>query len=190
MATVLNLALQPKGAATLRLAVHPHLMGGEVGVHSEPQRGSTFWLECQVQHGSHSPTESAASPLQACEGRVLLVEDNEINQEVAAQLLRNKGLQVDIAAHGQQAVEMVRHTSYDLILMDMQMPNMDGLEATVRVRNLPGYAHTPIVALTANSFAEDRERCLQVGMNDFISKPVGPQVLYEKLLRWLTRKGV
>ena len=161
------------------------LMGGEVGVRSEPQRGSTFWLECHFQHGSHIPTASAVSPLQACEGRVLLVEDNEINQEVASQLLHNKGLQVDIAANGEQAVELVRQTSYDLILMDMQMPVMDGLEATRQIRKLPYGRSVPVLAVTANAFEQDRKRCAEAGMNDHITKPVDPYFLYAALARWL-----
>lgn len=183
-------------AITRKLA---ELMGGETGARSALGRGSTFWFTALLAKGTAGPAleesipmeESEAALLSAHSGRrVLLAEDDAFNQEVATMLLEQVGLQVDVAEDGLQAVQRCATVQYDLILMDMQMPNMDGLEATIRVRSLPGYAHTPIVALTANSFAEDRERCLQVGMNDFISKPVGPQVLYEKLLRWLTRKGV
>ncbi len=162
-----------------------HLMGGEVGVRSEPQRGSTFWLECQVQQGSLESAQTHHSPLPSRDGRVLLVEDNEINQEVAAQLLRNKGLKVEIAMHGEQAVEMVRHTSYDLILMDMQMPVMDGLTATRLIRELPYGRSVPVLAMTANAFEEDRKRCTEAGMNDHITKPVDPYFLYAALARWM-----
>ena len=162
-----------------------HLMGGEVGVRSEPQRGSTFWLECQVQHGSPMGEVDVASHVIIQDGRVLLVEDNEINQEVAAQLLRNKGLRVEIAADGAQAVELVRTTSFDLILMDMQMPVMDGLTATRLIRNLPYGRSVPVLAMTANAFEEDRQRCVDAGMNDHITKPVDPYFLYAALARWL-----
>jgi two-component system sensor histidine kinase/response regulator len=116
---------------------------------------------------------------------VLLAEDNPINQEVALELLRGAGLHADLAADGAQAVALARAAPYDLILMDMQMPVLDGLEATALIRALPGYAATPILALTANAFGEDRARCLAAGMNDHVGKPVDPAVLFAALLRWL-----
>lgn len=117
--------------------------------------------------------------------RVLLAEDEPINQEVSRQLLQDVGLQVDLAADGVEAVEMARRQAYALILMDIQMPRLNGLEATQTIRALPGHEHIPILAMTANAFEEDRQRCLDAGMNDHLSKPVDPSRLYETLLRWL-----
>jgi CheY-like chemotaxis protein len=117
--------------------------------------------------------------------RILLAEDNRINQEVAVELLTEVGLKVDVANDGFEAVERARGGSYDLILMDMQMPGMDGLEATRAIRTLSVCATLPIVAMTANAFAEDRERCHAAGMNDFVAKPVDPEQMFATLLRWL-----
>ncbi len=116
--------------------------------------------------------------------RVLLVEDSPINQEVAVSLLESAGLRVDLAGNGAEAVEKACATDYDLILMDMQMPVMDGLEATQAIRR-SGRTQVPIVAMTANAFGEDRQRCLDAGMNDHLPKPVDPAMLYSKLLQWL-----
>jgi len=118
-------------------------------------------------------------------GLVLLAEDNPVNQEVALQLLHDVGLEADLAGNGQEAIDMAQRRQYELILMDMQMPVLDGLAATREIRRLPAYATVPILAMTANAFSEDRESCLQVGMNDHIAKPVDPEVLYEALWRWL-----
>jgi len=118
--------------------------------------------------------------------RLLLVEDNVINQEVTSQLLEAVGMQVSLADNGQIALEMVQSARYDLIFMDIQMPVMDGLTATRAIRALPACREIPILAMTANAFEEDRQRCLEVGMNDHVAKPLVPGLLYQSLVRWLT----
>ena len=117
--------------------------------------------------------------------RVLLAEDNLVNQEVAMELLQDTGLEVDLAGNGQVALEMARQNSYDLVLMDVQMPVMDGLQATRAIHALPGRAQLPILAMTANAFEDERQRCLEAGMCDHVAKPVDPERFYGALRRWL-----
>jgi CheY-like chemotaxis protein len=117
--------------------------------------------------------------------RVLVAEDNPVNREVALALQADLGLDVDTAEDGARALAMGRARRYDLILMDMQMPEMDGLDATRALRGTPNGREVPIVALTANAFGDDRAACLAAGMDDHIAKPVEPRHLYELLRRWL-----
>ena len=178
-------------AITRKLA---HLMGGEVGVSSQPGVGSSFWFTARLRRGKGIMPADASSDtrdlapwerLRSVSARVLLAEDNPINREVALQLLHGSALSVDTADNGEDAVRMASERQYDLVLMDVQMPVMDGLQATRAIRQLPGSASTPIVAMTANAFEEDRRACKDAGMDAFIVKPVDPNVLYSVLLKWL-----
>ncbi|MCP9451922.1 MAG: response regulator, partial [Nitrospira sp.] len=122
----------------------------------------------------------------AMRGHILLVEDNPVNQKVAVKMLEKLGCRVDVAGNGKEAVEAMERIRYTLVFMDCQMPEMDGFEATRIIREREGAArHTPIIAMTANAMAEDRERCLRAGMDDFLSKPVTAQTLTAVLNRWL-----
>jgi two-component system sensor histidine kinase/response regulator len=128
----------------------------------------------------------ASQALTAIQGaRILLVEDNALNQEVATAFLQELGLEVDIADNGRIAVDKVKAGRYDAVLMDMQMPVLDGLAATREIRQLPGQDHLPILSMTANALAEDRQRCIEAGMNDHMTKPIDPELLTQKLLQWI-----
>ncbi len=117
--------------------------------------------------------------------RILLVEDDMLNREVALFLLRECGMAVTTAVNGAEALEHLATEPFDLVLMDMQMPVMDGLEATRCLRRMSSMERIPVLAMTANAFADDRAACMAAGMNDFVSKPVDPDLLYQVLLRWL-----
>jgi CheY-like chemotaxis protein len=121
--------------------------------------------------------------------RILLAEDEPINQEVSRCLLEDVGLSIDLAEDGKQAVALAREHRYDLILMDLQMPQLNGIDATRAIRALPGCADIPILAMTANAFDEDRQVCLEAGMDDHIGKPVVPELLFATLLKWLAKSG-
>jgi signal transduction histidine kinase/HAMP domain-containing protein/ActR/RegA family two-component response regulator len=176
------------------------LMGGRVGVDSTPGLGSCFWFELEVALVGPSDTASAPAaevvalrPHASRERlaalshmRLLLAEDNPVNQEVAMALIGSAGLQVDVAGDGQQAVAMVEAGDYALVLMDVQMPLMDGLDATRAIRRLAKGARLPILAMTANAFDEERERCLEAGMDDHVAKPVVADQLFTTLHAWLS----
>jgi len=174
------------------------LMGGHVGVDSTLGRGSSFWFTLQVDAAAPAPAAPVAAPrphsarerlaeLAARQPRrILLAEDNPVNQEVAVALIGSAGLAVDVAADGQQAVDMVQAGDYALVLMDVQMPVMDGLDATRAIRRLPQGAELPILAMTANAFDEERQRCLDAGMDDHVAKPVVAEQLFATLHDWLS----
>jgi CheY-like chemotaxis protein len=177
-------------AITSRLA---HLMGGDAGLHSEPCVGSTFWFTASLLRG-RAPELSATQTVeelgqllrqQHLGARVLLVDDDSFNREVGMEILQAVGLCVDTAVDGFDAVCQAQATMYDLVFMDVQMPVVNGLEATQRLRALPGWSEVPILALTANAFAQDRQTCMNAGMNDLLVKPINPKNLYAAVLTWL-----
>ena len=193
------------GGTGLGLVITRHLatmMGGEAGVKSVFGTGSTFWFTAWLSRAQDvtSGRPVAATALVNAESvllndyagaKILLVEDDPINTEVALELLTSVGLVVDTAKNGAIAVQRVGIDTYDLVLMDVQMPEMDGLQATRIIRTVPANRSLPILAMTANAFDSNRQECLDAGMNEFVGKPVIPQALYSALVQWLPRrKGV
>ena len=178
-------------AITRKLA---QIMGGDAGASSNPGAGSLFWFTALLKKAGPQVepvlTEENGCVMtsleQRCHGRrILVVEDEPINREVTVELLAETGLLIDTAVDGVEAVEQVGRNTYQLILMDMQMPRMDGLAATRRIRQMSSALGIPIIALTANAFDEDKTRCLEAGMSDFMTKPIVPEMLCAMLLKWL-----
>lgn len=194
-----NSTTRKYGGTGLGLAIAKklsNLMGGDVGVESKPNRGSKFWFTVVLKK-----TAQASRPVRI-EGiapaadflasryknrKVLLVEDEPVNQEIGRELLEDAGLQVDVAENGLVALQKISDKAYDLVLMDMQMPGMGGLEAARAIRSQLHLNDLPIVAMTANAFVEDRAQCMAAGMNDFIAKPVEPENLFAIVAKWLKR---
>jgi CheY-like chemotaxis protein len=179
---------------TRRLA---ELMGGESGVESSPGIGSTFWFTVRLNKAERREKPAPLLNLDAetlirqrYQGRrILLVDDEPVNLEVARSLLENTGLVVDSAEDGVDAIARATQVRYALILMDVQMPRIDGLQATREIRALPDYAAVPILAMTANAFAEDRARCLAAGMNGTLIKPFNPGQLFSALIKHLDQRS-
>ena len=181
------------------------LMGGEVGVESAPGAGSTFWFTARLGVSPRGlpevinevnaaaaalldSTRSSAAMQALKDARILLVEDNTFNQQIALEMLEEAGSSVCLANNGAEALDLLHQADFDCVLMDVQMPLMDGLEATRRIRADPALAATRVLAMTATATKDDRERCLQAGMDDFIAKPIQPALMYQKIASWLPER--
>ena len=170
------------------------LMGGTISVCSQPGLGSTFWFTARLDRYTGTPEDTSSEDelpaLDVIRGAsILLVEDNPFSQQVGCELLEDAGAIVQVANNGREALELLAQQSYDCVLMDVQMPEMDGFEATRRIRADPLLAGLLVIAMTANAGSEDRARCLEAGMDEFVTKPIAPNLLYHLLAKWLRRRG-
>jgi len=167
-------------------------MGGKITVQSEPGRGSTFSFSVPCgrvadtgMHGTPDQEPTSSAEVKLAGARILVVEDDAVNQLVARGVLESTGAVVSVASNGREALEMIRPGAFDLVLMDLQMPDMDGIETTRILRRNPALAGLPVIAMTASAMAGDRERLLEAGMNDYVAKPVRVAEMYATLGRWL-----
>ncbi|UTW03585.1 response regulator [Amphritea atlantica] len=184
------------GGTGLGLAISRQLiemMGGLIDFSSEPDQGTTFWFGLTLIKTDEQPESEiedfhTSSEAATIEGHILLVEDHPVNQEYALQALKGLGVRVDLAANGVQALKMISEKDYQLVLMDCQMPEMDGYQATAEIRKreqAEQRPRLPIIALTANAMADDRQRCLQAGMDDYLAKPFDKKQIAHVLRHWL-----
>ncbi len=185
------------GGSGLGLAISKRLaelMGGEVGVESVPGKGSTFWFTIRLGNGWSAPEDLPAAQAENTKeadwgklkgARILLAEDHPFNQEVAVEFLERYGANVRIANNGVEALDLLRQSKFDCVLMDVQMPVMDGLETTRQIRTDAALSNIPVIAMTANASGEEYDFCVEAGMNDFIGKPFSADSFYTTIARWL-----